>query len=73
MARARVLLTGANGFIGNHIISQLLEKPTEKPIFVQAVVRSQAKGERIMKDFAQFDRSKLDFSVVPDIMAPGCF
>jgi nucleoside-diphosphate-sugar epimerase len=69
MASPRVLLTGANGFIGSHILSYFLEKS----IFVQAVVRSQEKANRVMKDFPTADRSKLDFSIVPDITAPGAF
>ena len=67
MAQSRVLLTGANGFIGSHILQFFLEKS----IFVQAVVRSEAKASRVKKDFSGFDSSKLDFSIVPDITAPG--
>ncbi len=69
MASPRVLLTGANGFIGSHILSHFLEKS----IFVQAVVRSQEKANRVMKDFPTTDRSMLDFSIVPDITSPGAF
>ncbi|KIW33782.1 uncharacterized protein PV07_00606 [Cladophialophora immunda] len=69
MATPRVLLTGANGFIGSHLLSLFLEKSC----FVQAVVRTDAKAKRVMKDFPGFDRSRLDFSIVPDITAPGAF
>ncbi|KIW64252.1 hypothetical protein PV04_09199 [Phialophora macrospora] len=69
MAQTRVLLTGANGFIGSHILSVFLEKS----IFVQAVVRSEAKAQKVRQDFPAFDKSKLDFSIVPDITAPGAF
>ncbi|KAI1624895.1 NAD(P)-binding protein [Exophiala viscosa] len=69
MASPRVLLTGANGFIGSHIISHFLEKS----VFVQAVVRSESKAKRVMSDFPSADRTKLDFSIVPDITAPGAF
>lgn len=69
MAHPRVLLTGANGFIGSHIISHFLEKS----VFVQAVVRSESKAKRVMEDFPSADRSKLGFSIVPDITAPGAF
>lgn len=69
MAQTRVLLTGSNGFIGSHILSLFLEKS----IFVQAVVRSEAKAKRVMKDFPGYDKSKLDFSIVPDMTAPGAF
>ncbi|KIW98041.1 uncharacterized protein Z519_01625 [Cladophialophora bantiana CBS 173.52] len=69
MAIPRVLLTGVNGFIGSHLLSLFLEKSC----FVQAVVRSEAKAKRVMNDFRDFERSSLDFSVVPDITAPGAF
>jgi nucleoside-diphosphate-sugar epimerase len=69
MAQTRVLLTGANGFIGSHILSLFLEKS----VFVQAVVRSEAKAQKVRQDFPAFDKSKLDFSIVPDITAPGAF
>ncbi|KAJ9602927.1 Glycine-rich RNA-binding protein 2, mitochondrial [Cladophialophora chaetospira] len=69
MAPTRVLLTGANGFIGSHILQVFLDRS----IFVQAVVRSEAKANRVRKDFPSFDSSKLDFSIVPDITASGAF
>ena len=65
----RVLLTGANGFIGSHILQLFLDRS----IFVQAVVRSEAKASRVRKDFPGFDSSKLDFSILPDITTPGAF
>ncbi|OCT44943.1 putative oxidoreductase [Cladophialophora carrionii] len=69
MAHPRVLLTGANGFIGSHILSLFLEKS----IFVQAVVRSEAKAQKVRQDFPAFDKTQLDFSIVSDITAPGAF
>jgi nucleoside-diphosphate-sugar epimerase len=69
MSQARVLLTGANGFIGSHILSLLLDKS----VFVQAVVRTEAKAKKVQKDFPGIDSSKLGFSIVPDITAPGAF
>ncbi|KAK6378797.1 Glycine-rich RNA-binding protein 2, mitochondrial [Exophiala oligosperma] len=69
MSGPRVLLTGANGFIGSHILNQLLEKS----VFVQAVVRSKEKASKIAKDFPHAGKSKLGFSIVPDITAPKAF
>jgi nucleoside-diphosphate-sugar epimerase len=69
MAQSRVLLTGANGSIGSHILQLFLDKS----IFVPAVVRSEAKARKIQQDFPGIDKSKLDFSIVPDITAPGAF
>jgi nucleoside-diphosphate-sugar epimerase len=69
MGGPRALVTGANGFIGSHIVDLLLEKG----IFVQAVVRSEEKVARVKKDFPLADDSRLGFSIVPDISAPGAF
>ncbi|KAK5110782.1 hypothetical protein LTR85_000727 [Meristemomyces frigidus] len=68
MAPSRILLTGANGFLGAHILRQLLPRPG---VFVRAVVRSQAKVEAVTQDFSGF--SNIDFAIVPDITAPQAF
>lgn len=67
MAR-RVLLTGANGFIGSHILAQLLEQGCS----VCCAVRTQEKGDRILGDFAA-QKSRIDITIVPDIVAPGAY
>jgi nucleoside-diphosphate-sugar epimerase len=64
----RVLLTGANGFLGSHILSELLNNG----FFVRGVVRSQSKADQIAKDFPSF-KSQLDFGIVPDMTVPGAF
>jgi nucleoside-diphosphate-sugar epimerase len=64
----RVLLTGANGFLGSHILSELLNNG----FFVRSVVRSQAKADQISRDFPSF-RAKMDFGIVPDMTVPGAF
>jgi nucleoside-diphosphate-sugar epimerase len=64
----RALLTGANGFIGSHILEQLLAQGYS----VRAIVRSQAKAQQVISDFPNYG-SKLDTGVVPDITAPGAF
>ncbi|KFY95349.1 hypothetical protein V500_02826 [Pseudogymnoascus sp. VKM F-4518 (FW-2643)] len=65
----RVLLTGANGFIGSHILSVLLSKGFS----VRSVVRSQAKLDQMRKDFPGYSNSQLDFALVPNITAPGAY
>ncbi|KAI1770652.1 putative NADPH-dependent methylglyoxal reductase GRE2 [Hypoxylon cercidicola] len=66
----RVFLTGANGYIAQHILSQLLEEGHS----VRAVVRSQSKVDMLKKTFSKYvDTPQLDFAVVPDITAPGAF
>jgi len=64
----RVLLTGCNGFVGSHILDQLLAKG----ISVRGVVRSQAKAQQVLSDFPTHGK-QLDFGIVPDISAPGAF
>ncbi|CZR63142.1 probable dihydroflavonol-4-reductase [Phialocephala subalpina] len=64
----RVLLTGANGFIGSHILDQLLSHGFS----VRAVVRSDSKAAQVKADFPNHG-SKLDFGIVPDITSPGAF
>ncbi|KAI0880716.1 putative NADPH-dependent methylglyoxal reductase GRE2 [Annulohypoxylon maeteangense] len=66
----RVLLTGANGYIAQHILSQLLEAGHS----VRAVVRSQSKVDSLKKTFGRYvDTPQLDFGVVPDITVAGSF
>jgi nucleoside-diphosphate-sugar epimerase len=64
----RVLLTGANGFIASHVLSDILARGWS----VRAVVRSQAKADQVVSDFPNHG-SQLDTGVVPDITAPGAF
>lgn len=64
----RVLLTGANGFLGSHILSELLNRG----FFVRSVVRSQVKADQIARDFPSF-KSKMDFGIVPDMTVSGAF
>ena len=67
MAPSRILLTGANGYLGSHILQQLL--PREN-VSVRAVVRSQSKVEDVKHDFPA---PNLDFAIVPDITASDAF
>jgi nucleoside-diphosphate-sugar epimerase len=64
----RVLLTGANGFVGSHILEQLLARG----LSVRSIVRSQSKAQQVQADFPNYG-SQLDFGIVPDITAPGAF
>jgi nucleoside-diphosphate-sugar epimerase len=64
----RILLTGGNGFIGSHILDQLLDAG----FHVRAVVRSQAKAESLQRDHPKAG-PKLETAVVQDITVPGAF
>jgi len=64
----RVLLTGANGFIGSHILDQLLKAGHS----VRSVVRSAPKAKQILIDFPNYG-NKLETAIVPDITTQGAF
>ncbi|KAK4697587.1 hypothetical protein P7C71_g517, partial [Lecanoromycetidae sp. Uapishka_2] len=64
----KVLLTGCNGFLGSHILSQLLAKG----FFVRGIVRSQSKADQVRKDNPSAGKH-LDFGIVPDITSSGAF
>lgn len=65
----RVLLTGANGYLAQHILSQFLEAGHS----VRGVVRSESRVAQLQSSFSAYSRSQLDFAVVPDITVPGAF
>ncbi|EFQ34801.1 NAD dependent epimerase/dehydratase [Colletotrichum graminicola] len=66
----RVLVTGANGFIAQHILGQFLAAGHS----VRAVVRSESSASKVRKTFSSYlASSQLDIALVPDITAPGAF
>ncbi|OQE31928.1 hypothetical protein PENSTE_c001G07950 [Penicillium steckii] len=62
---SKVLITGGTGFVGSHIIQQLIDQGYE----VLAAVRSQEKGKELCSHFNE----KVSFGIVEDITAPGSF
>jgi nucleoside-diphosphate-sugar epimerase len=75
---AKVLVTGANGFLAIHVVDILLKKGYT----VRGVVRSPEKGDHLKKLFAKYG-DKLELAIVKDITAvrhicfgcihsPGC-
>ncbi|KAI9736280.1 MAG: methylglyoxal reductase (NADPH-dependent) gre2 [Cirrosporium novae-zelandiae] len=64
----RVLLTGANGFVGSNILAQLLEQGFS----IRSVVRSNSKADGVRRDHPTAG-DKLDFAIVEDITVPGAF
>ncbi|KIM31973.1 hypothetical protein M408DRAFT_241598 [Serendipita vermifera MAFF 305830] len=69
-APANILLTGATGFVGNHILRRLIETSFS----VKAAVRSDSKAKFLTSFFQSYvDSGKLTFVNVPDITAPGAF
>ncbi|KAF7907128.1 uncharacterized protein EAF01_004715 [Botrytis porri] len=64
----RILLTGVNGFVGSWILDHLLRQGH----FVQAIVRSESKAERVSSDFLAY-KPHFKFGIVPNITAPGAY
>ncbi|KAJ3526557.1 hypothetical protein NMY22_g10117 [Coprinellus aureogranulatus] len=65
---AKVLVTGANGFIPMWTVARLLEKGYA----VRAAVRSAEKGRHLEEYFKKYE-GKLELVVVPDITVEGAF
>ena len=64
----RVLLTGVNGFIGSHILEQLLAAGST----VRGIVRSPDKAEAVRKDFPSAGE-RLELAIVPDMTITGAY
>ena len=66
MAIKFVLVTGATGFIGAHIVDALLSRGLR----VRGATRSMAKGEAMMKARPQY-KEQLEFVQINDFESPG--
>ncbi|KAF4626177.1 hypothetical protein G7Y89_g11987 [Cudoniella acicularis] len=65
-----ILLTGANGYLGTHILTQLLQSGHT----VNAVVRSAEKAAQVQSLFPTYTTQKaLSTTIVPSITSPGAF
>ncbi|KAL3475827.1 hypothetical protein BJX99DRAFT_259083 [Aspergillus californicus] len=65
----KVLLTGGSGFIAAHTLDQLLERGFD----VVTTVRSEEKGDRILKAHPNTPKEKLSYVIVKDVAADGAF
>ncbi|KAK6384902.1 hypothetical protein LTS17_002465 [Exophiala oligosperma] len=65
---SKVLLTGANGFLATHILSQLVDSGYE----VTGTVRTESKAEDVFLAHPSF-KSKVKLVVIPDLSAAGAY
>ncbi|KAI5791941.1 hypothetical protein EDC01DRAFT_102533 [Geopyxis carbonaria] len=65
---ARILLSGASGFIASHVLDILLAHGHS----VRITVRSAAKAEKLIAAHPEH-ASQIDYAIVADIAAPGAF
>lgn len=63
-SNATILVTGSNGFIGTWVVDTLLKRGYN----VRAAVRSEAKGQHLLKIFKSYD-DKIHLFPVKDIAA----
>ena len=67
-SRSFVLVTGATGFIGAHIVDELLRRG----IRVRGTTRSQYKADEMLR--RRQDRiNQLEFTITSDLAQPGIF
>jgi nucleoside-diphosphate-sugar epimerase len=66
MSTEFIAVTGANGFLGSHVVDQLLSQKTK----TRAIVRSSASADILRQVYAdQVSSGLLEFAYVPDISA----
>lgn len=72
MAKTRILLTGADGLTGSHILDQLL---SQRSISVCAVVRSREAASNLLQLYSSFVPSFLELHVIAEheLRVPGVF
>jgi len=69
-----VLVTGANGHVAQHVVSQLLAKPVNQRPKVRATVRSELSAAGLKQVFAGHVASgTLEIVYISDIARPGAF
>lgn len=69
-----VLVTGANGHVAQHVLSQLLARPAAQRPRIRASVRSASSAKALEMLFSEHTTAgALELIQVPDISVPGAF
>ncbi|EGD96059.1 hypothetical protein TESG_03519 [Trichophyton tonsurans CBS 112818] len=67
-----VVVTGANGHVAQHVISQLLSSHT--PVRIRGTVRSSMVAQKLYAAFEPFvSGGRLEIAIVPDLTVDGAF
>lgn len=67
---SKVLVTGANGFLGAHVVDQLLSAGYR----VRGTVRSQARGQWLVDHFTKtYGPERFELAIVSDMSLPSAF
>ncbi|RFU32367.1 hypothetical protein B7463_g3966, partial [Scytalidium lignicola] len=69
MEYSKILVTGATGFIGAHVVENLLSRG----IHVRAAARSKSKGHALLDSHPPSIRTLLEVVYIADLAAPGVF
>ncbi|QRV82104.1 NADPH-dependent methylglyoxal reductase GRE2 protein [Ceratobasidium sp. AG-Ba] len=65
---AKILLTGASGYLGTYVVKDLLKRS----YIVVGTVRSASKGDELIKLFSQYG-DRISYVIVEDMAAPNAF
>lgn len=70
----KIVVTGSNGYLGTHVLKELLSSDSPRDVLVKAVVRSE-KSSKIVQDLfeKEIQDGKLKIKIVEDMLEPGAF
>lgn len=68
------VITGSNGFVGTHVLNDLLKRKSPSDFLVKAVVRSENSSKIVSEIFPkEISEGKLKIELVEDMLEEGAF